>query len=159
MTMVRNRRSLTPASGVPSGPHQLRRGGARREVSERVHLVGANLKTRDGWALNISRGGIRVILEERVELGEEYQLTVGSEEDSPLTRPARVVWVQEEPDGFIVGLEFQFLSGEHAAFFGSEGPPGVPGPDDSSSQMLPVAGDSSSQLLEVEPDEDPEPHT
>jgi hypothetical protein len=69
---------------------------------------------RDGWALNISRGGIRVILEERVELGEEYELTVGTEEDSPLTRPARVVWVQEEPDGFIVGLEFQFLSGEHA---------------------------------------------
>lgn len=141
MMMVRNRRSLTPASGVPAGPHQLRRGGARREVSERVHLVGANLKMRDGWALNISRGGIRVILEERVELGEEYELTVGTEEDSPLTRPARVVWVQEEPDGFIVGLEFQFLSGEHAAFFGSEGPPPVPPP-------------STGSLPTLEPDDD-----
>ena len=42
----------------------MRRGGARHEVSERVNLLGPNFKTRDGWALNVSRGGVRVILEE-----------------------------------------------------------------------------------------------
>jgi hypothetical protein len=123
-----------------------------------VHLVGANLKMRDGWALNISRGGIRVILEERVELGEEYELTVGAEEDSPLTRPARVVWVQEEPDGFIVGLEFQFLSGEHASF-GSDLPPGVPSPSSEVLESSPALGSStaleSSDVLEgAEPDDE-----
>lgn len=93
----------------------MRRGGPRHEVSERVQLVGPNLKMRDGWALNVSRGGVRVILEERVDLGEEYQVSIGEDEKSPLNRRARVVWIQEESDGFVVGLEFQFTSGEHPA--------------------------------------------
>ena len=126
MSRVRNRRSLTPATGVPiaaSGSHAMRRGGARPEVSERVNLLGPNFKTRDGWALNVSRGGVRVILEEMVELGEEYQVTVGADESRQLNRRARVVWVQEEHDGFVVGLEFMFASGEHSAME-------VPGPAD-----------------------------
>jgi hypothetical protein len=101
----------------------MRRGGARHEVSERVNLLGPNFKTRDGWALNVSRGGVRVILEEPVELGEEYQVTVGADESRQLNRRARVVWVQEERDGFVVGLEFMFTSGEHSALE-------VPGPED-----------------------------
>ena len=35
--------------------------------------------------------------------------TIGT--DNELTRAARIVWVQEEPDGVIVGLEFTGLSG------------------------------------------------
>jgi PilZ domain len=108
---VKNRRSLTPDVGIPAAEgdaHGMRRGGPRREVTERVHLLGGNLKTREGWALNVSRGGVRVILEERVELGEEYDVTIGIEEAAALNRKARVVWLQEEPDGFIVGMEFLF---------------------------------------------------
>lgn len=112
-SLVKNRRSLTPEMGVPSvDAHAMRRGGPRREVTERVHLVGPNLKNREGWALNISRGGVRVILEERVELGEEYEATIGIEDSAQLNRRARVVWVQEEPDGYIVGLEFIYLPGQ-----------------------------------------------
>lgn len=113
--------------GIPAatGSHPARRGGARHEVTDRVHIVGKNMKMRDGWALNISRGGVRAILEESVELGEEYAVTIG--DDSPggqgLTRRGRVVWVQEEPDGVIVGFEFIFPTGTP--------PPGdVPKPDD-----------------------------
>ncbi len=61
----------------------------------------------DGWALNISRGGIRVVIEGRVELGQEYEvrdLDPDIAEGGPFM--ARVVWVQDEPDGAIVGLEF-----------------------------------------------------
>ena len=110
--LVKNRRHLTPPMGVPAirGPHNMRRGGARREVSERVCLQGDGGPPREGWALNVSRGGVRVILEENIELGQEFDVTVGDPQSSPLQRRARVVWVQEERDGVVVGLEFLSLS-------------------------------------------------
>ena len=54
-----------------------------------------------------------------------------------LLRPSRVVWVQEEPDGVIVGLEFTSLSGTHKS-----APP--PPPDDSgrAEQSAPGGSDS-----------------
>ena len=113
MPPVKNRRSLTPDIGVPAaGTHPVRRGGPRHEVTERIRIVGKNLKTRVGWALNVSRGGVRALFEESVELGEEYEITVGEEGAAPsLTRHGRVVWVQDEPDGVIVGFEFLFTTG------------------------------------------------
>ena len=89
----------------------MRRGGARREVSERVTLKNQEGGTFEGWALNVSRGGVRAILEEKVVLGQRFDVTIGT--DDALVRQSRVVWVQEEPDGVIVGLEFTGLSGTH----------------------------------------------
>ncbi|MCA9585196.1 MAG: PilZ domain-containing protein [Myxococcales bacterium] len=107
------RSSITPEQGnVPSGVHAMRRGGARREVSDRVSLLGPDGRVLEGWALNVSRGGLRAILEEKVDLGEQFDITLGAADDG-LTRKGRVVWVQEEPDGVIVGLEFTSLSGMH----------------------------------------------
>jgi hypothetical protein len=88
----------------------MRRGGARREVSTRVFLRsedGAVLL--EGWALNVSRGGVRAILEQRVELGQEFEIEVGT--DDGTARRGRIVWMQEELDGVIVGIEFTGLSG------------------------------------------------
>lgn len=59
-----------------------------------------------GWALNASRGGIRIILEDKVELGTEYDVEIGTGESIGTKRRGRVVWVQEETDGMIVGVEF-----------------------------------------------------
>lgn len=90
-----------PAVGLRRGG-----GGARREISSRITLVAGGAE-HDGWALNISRGGIRVVIEGRVELGQEYEvrdLDPDIAEGGPFM--ARVVWVQDEPDGAIVGLEF-----------------------------------------------------
>ena len=103
----------TPAQGIkmPSGVHAMRRGGARREVTERVTLKSKEGETLEGWALNVSRGGVRAILEEKVVLGQTFDVAIGT--DEVLLRPSRVVWVQEEPDGVIVGLEFTSLSGTH----------------------------------------------
>jgi hypothetical protein len=103
----------TPAQGIkmPSGVHAMRRGGARREVTERVSLKAEDGATLDGWALNVSRGGLRAILEEKVVLGQKFDVAIGT--DEVMLRPSRVVWVQEEPDGVIVGLEFMSLSGTH----------------------------------------------
>jgi hypothetical protein len=96
---------------MPSGVHAMRRGGARREVTERVSLKSEDGATLDGWALNVSRGGLRAILEEKVVLGQKFDVAIGT--DEVMLRPSRVVWVQEEPDGVIVGLEFTSHSSTH----------------------------------------------
>ena len=67
----------------------------------------------EGWALNVSRGGVRVILEEKVELGKEFDVTVGDPAKGGTAARGRIVWVQEEPDGVIAGVEFVGQSGTH----------------------------------------------
>jgi hypothetical protein len=110
--VVKNRKHLTPSMGSPraEGAHALRRGGARRDLTEKV-ILRTDEATFEGWALNVSRGGVRLILEDPVKLGDEFEVTIGDVEASPLVRRARVVWVQQEPDGAVVGLEFIGISG------------------------------------------------
>lgn len=92
----------------------MRRGGARHEVSLRVLLTGVGTSDQlEGWALNVSRGGVRVILEEKVELGIEFDVTVGDPDAGGTSARGRIVWVQEEPDGVIAGIEFVGQSGTH----------------------------------------------
>ena len=57
-----------------------------------------------GWALNMSRTGLRAIVEdEHIDVGTPISVRVG---DDPVHRGVRVVWTSPEPDGTIVGLEF-----------------------------------------------------
>lgn len=106
-----SRRSLSPSNNG-LGPLAQRRGsgGARREISSRIVLRNQNLPEEpeiDGWALNISRGGIRVVIDGRVLLGRVYSIDGCDPEWSPSPqRLARVVWCQDEPDGSVVGMEF-----------------------------------------------------
>ncbi len=108
------RRSLTtiePAA-PPPGVHATRRGCARLEVGHRASLrAGGGARALEGWALNVSRGGVRVILEEKVDLGAEFLIVLTpatrAEGAAPPTgRVGRVVWVQEEPDGVVAGIEY-----------------------------------------------------
>ncbi len=102
--MSTNRRNLTPPAGtvVPGLPPTRRAGGARREVSERVHFH-QGARELIGWALNVSRGGLRAIVEDPVELGAEFDIAIG---ETDARRPGRIVWIQDEPDGSIVGVSF-----------------------------------------------------
>jgi hypothetical protein len=81
-------------------------------VSARVSLVGESGAILEGWALNVSRGGVRVILEEKVEPGARFEVRLagvaGAQNADPKVEPrtGRVVWVQEEPDGVVAGIEF-----------------------------------------------------
>jgi hypothetical protein len=106
---VKNRRSLTPSTVSEQDVHATRRGGARHEVSARVTLKSKTGDVIEGWALNVSRGGVRVIVEERVELGGEFEVTLGGGAEGADGQPmvGRIVWVQEEPDGVIAGIEFR----------------------------------------------------
>jgi len=73
-----------------------------------VTLRGPNFETH-GWTLNVSRGGMRAIVEEPVKSGVEYELFVGDAEDA--ARKVAVVWVQDEADGQIVGVRFLDVAG------------------------------------------------
>jgi hypothetical protein len=100
LVLVSRRNPTTPAE-----VHAQRRatGGARREATERVTLRGPGFETH-GWTLNVSRGGMRAIVEEPVKSGVEYELVVGDADES--ARKVAVVWVQDEADGQIVGVRF-----------------------------------------------------
>jgi hypothetical protein len=89
-------------------------------VSDRVKLRVAGSEI-DGWALNISAGGLRAIidtdgvnLEELFTLGRQIVVQVGDAAE----RPARIVWVQAEPDGAVIGVAFLDQT--------SDRPPSVP---------------------------------
>lgn len=99
-----------------TGVHNTRRaGGARREASSRVTLrrFGPDGPTGEGivgWTLNISRGGVRVVVEEMFEENEELLVTVG-DGDEAQTHHARVAWVRDEADGQIIGVQYLDVEG------------------------------------------------
>lgn len=70
-----------------------------------------------GWTLNVSRGGLRVVVEEPLRQGVDYEVVVG-DSDNDAARSASVVWVKDAADGQIVGLRY----------LDSEGP--VPPPEE-----------------------------
>jgi hypothetical protein len=129
----------------------MRRGGARREVSTRVFLKKPDGEAvLEGWALNVSRGGVRAILEEKVELGQEFEVEVGTGDGPP--RNGRIVWMQEEPDGVIVGVEFTSLSGTHKSVPPASPSGEVPGPDASVTDL--AASGTAPKAKESEPGAD-----
>jgi hypothetical protein len=79
-------------------------GGARREASERVVIRSKGFETQ-GWTLNVSRGGLRVVVEETLQQGVEYEVVVG-DSNNDAARAASVVWVKQAADGQIVGLQY-----------------------------------------------------
>jgi hypothetical protein len=86
-------------------------------VSYRISLVretSAEGIELPGWALNLSRGGLRAVVEDRVELGEELDVRIA---ELKVERRGRVVWTQDEPDGTIVGISFHTRLEEPAIGF------------------------------------------
>jgi hypothetical protein len=77
------------------------------EVSARVTLKSVSGEVLEGWALNVSGGGVRVILEVSVEPGAEYEVTMSDTSGAKAPQMGRIVWVQEEPDGVVAGVAFR----------------------------------------------------
>ncbi|HEU4412075.1 MAG TPA: PilZ domain-containing protein [Polyangiaceae bacterium] len=107
MTQARDRGG-DPAAGPPAGHATRRKAGARRNVSTRIHL---SFKGRQlqAWVLNVSRGGMRLLLETPLAAGDEFEalVPVGDElEGEPVRRPVRVVWADRQADGTFAGVEF-----------------------------------------------------
>jgi hypothetical protein len=57
----------------------------------------------DGWTLNLSRGGLRAVIETDVAVGAHIDVQIG---ESASRRPAKVVWARRERGGSVVGLAF-----------------------------------------------------
>ena len=51
----------------------------------------------------MGRGGVRVVLEDRIENGREYELFMG---DDSSGRRVQVAWSQDAADGQIAGLKY-----------------------------------------------------
>lgn len=81
--------------------HTRRSTGARTPVSDPVVFRQGD-RTIEGWALNISTGGLRAILDEAIARDEELEVVIGDGS----ARPARVVWLRKERGGAIVGIAF-----------------------------------------------------
>ena len=113
------RGSDSKIDAAPAAPKRRHGGGSRRPATARVTLRRDN-REFIGWTLNISRGGVRIVLEDSIESEVEYSLVFGEEQANP--RPVRVVWIKEEADGQIAGL--QFLDAE-----GTIPPPDIPDQD------------------------------
>ena len=113
---------VPPPEGSDDEPRARRTSGARTPVSESV-LFEAEGRRIDGWSLNLSRGGIRAILDEMVEMGEEFEITVGTDAEP---RAGRIVWVREDKGGCIVGVAFLDTEGSVPPPPGSNDPPVIP---------------------------------
>ena len=101
LTLVRRRSYSQPEIDVPGQRRNL--GGVRHDATERISLRAGDFV----WTLNLSRGGVRVVLEDEVDLGGQYTITIGVEgEAGSRVHQARVVWLQDETDGQIAGIQF-----------------------------------------------------
>ncbi|MBI2893978.1 MAG: PilZ domain-containing protein [Deltaproteobacteria bacterium] len=84
-----------------------RRGSARRPVNVQVLFDGKT--SGEAWALNLSSGGMRLVCEEELAVGDALCIRIEPGDDecsSGLIGHGRVVWVKGCPDGFVIGIEF-----------------------------------------------------
>jgi len=70
-------------------------------------VIRADAFETTGWTLNVSRGGLRAIVEEPLAAELEYEISVGEN----AARRARIAWSRAEADGQIVGLRFLDVEG------------------------------------------------
>lgn len=105
--------------------HVRRESGARHQVSEPVLLRRLSLAADgepaeiQGWSLNVSRGGVRAVLDGPVSVGDHFDVALG--EGAP--RGARVVWVKpDKGGGCIVGMSYDDANSAPP----SRPPPSVP---------------------------------
>jgi hypothetical protein len=81
-------------------------GGPRQAASEQVTLRRSD-RVIKGWTLNVSRGGARLIVEDLVAVGDNWELvTDETEKEAGNVRPIRIVWVRDEAGGQIIGVQY-----------------------------------------------------
>lgn len=95
---------------MPPGPsdESVHRGARRHSTRYPAHgevRVVAPLKA-EGFLFNASAGGLRLALDQRVEVGAILDLVVTFDETRRGVERGEVVWTREQPDGWLVGLRF-----------------------------------------------------
>lgn len=59
----------------------------------------------EGWALNVGHGGMRIITESDLEVGDTLRIEVNTADRSYIG-VAQVQWIRRETDGVVAGLRF-----------------------------------------------------
>ncbi len=95
---------------MPTGPsdESVHRGARRRSTRYPLHgevRVTAPIEA-EGFLFNASAGGLRLALDQRVEVGAILDLVVTFDETRRSVERGEVVWARELPDGWLVGLRF-----------------------------------------------------
>lgn len=99
------------SSAAPAGRDESLHRGARR-ASARQPMHGSVRMTApvqaEGFLFNASAGGLRLALNQPVEVGATVELQVHLSGDTWAEDRAEVVWCRELPDGWLVGVRFVF---------------------------------------------------
>ena len=86
-------------------PVQSSRRGSKRSPSHASIEITAPVFDQ-GFALNRSDNGMRIMITGRVPVGHEIQLRVEERDGAVSDRTAIVRWVEPHKDGCVVGLEY-----------------------------------------------------
>ena len=100
--------TLLPTGGGDLDVHHgARRASRRYPLAADVELL--EPKPATGFAINASAGGLRIAIDETLPVGELVVIVIRTE-SREMTEHARVVWVKDQPDGALIGLEFVSVS-------------------------------------------------
>lgn len=94
-----------PAGGEDAALHK----GARRHSHRWAFDADVELRAPirgTGMTLNASSGGLRVVMDTVVSIGEICAICVRTLDGRESTEQVRVVWSQARPDGYVMGLQF-----------------------------------------------------
>ena len=104
---VEGRSVVSLLSKLPSVPdlHDgvARRASIRRPSNVRVEIAG---RTDAAWAINLSTGGVRILADVHLKVGERVSLRMGDDPAHGLHGRGRVVWVRAQGEDVIAGIEF-----------------------------------------------------
>lgn len=96
---------LLPVGSGDSAVHHGSRRRARRYPLNAEVTVIEPVSTR-GFTLNASAVGMRIVVDHQIPEGECCLIELRFTEDRLSQETAQVVWAQEHPDGWVIGLEF-----------------------------------------------------
>ncbi len=89
--------------GNAGNPRARRESGARMTVSEPVVFRRDDTEIR-GWTLNMSRGGVRCIVDAELAVGDHFEVEIG---EGGQRRGGHVVWIKpDKAGGCILGIAF-----------------------------------------------------
>lgn len=102
---------LTRRKKTPPGD---RRSDRRRSSDDPVVLWRGQSRRpaapSEGWTINVCAGGMRVIVDTALRVGEPVGIALGNEHAQP-RQPGRVVWVSPRTDGCIAGIAYGWPTG------------------------------------------------
>lgn len=95
---------------VPIGGEDLdyhrgaRRASRRFPMHAEVEVSGD--REGNGVVINVSAGGLRMAVEQTLQVGDRCSLQIRTPSNSQWTETGRVVWTRQLPDGYLCGVCF-----------------------------------------------------